>query len=32
MLNRGEHLVYNIAGKATVPEDDAQWKHVMRVL
>jgi hypothetical protein len=24
MLNRGEHLVYNIAGKATVPEDDAQ--------
>lgn len=22
MLDRGEHIVYNIAGRATVPEDD----------
>jgi hypothetical protein len=23
MLDRGEHLVYNISGKASVPEDDS---------
>lgn len=28
MLDRGEHMVYNIAGKPTVPEDDGEDQQI----